>query len=93
MSADNKLGEKYGHEKTHMFNHVTRTRPEFTFNMQRTDQAIPMDLTAWTQWCVEWVSRPFPIPSPYQIDDEESFYFIDDGENEAVHGLIGVATI
>ena len=40
---------------------------------------------------MEWMSRPSPISSPYQSDDEESFRCNDDSENEAVQGLLGMA--
>ena len=51
------------------------------------------DLAMRRERCVEWMSRPSPISSPYQSDDEESFQCNDEGENEAVQGLLGMAAM
>ena len=63
------------------------------YKKQRTDQAMLKDLATQRQWCVEWMSRPFPISSPYQTDNEESFQYNDEVENEEVQGLLGMAAI
>ena len=39
------------------------------------------------------MSRPSPISSPYQSDDEESFHYNNGGENEAVQGLLGMVAM
>ena len=54
---------------------------------------MPKDLATQRQRCVEWMSCPSPMSTPYQSDDEDSFQYNDEGENEAVQGLLGMAAI
>ena len=55
---------------------------------------MPKDLATRRQRSVELMSsHPSPISSPYQSDDEESFQYNDEGENEAVQGLLGMAAM
>ena len=53
---------------------------------------MPKDLAARRERCVEWMSRPSPILSPQQSDDDESASCIGEGEHNAVQGLLGMAT-
>ena len=52
---------------------------------------MPKDLATRREWCVEWMSRPSPMSTPYQSDDEDGIHYNDEGENEAVQGLLGMA--
>jgi hypothetical protein len=54
------------------------------------DHAMPKDLAAKQQHCIEWMSGPSPMASPYQSDDENDVG-INEGEQDAVHGLLGMA--
>ncbi len=95
VSAVKKLQEKYGHEKTHMFQPCDKNEcgAYLQYKKQRTDQAMLKDLAMRRERCVERMSQPSPISSPYQSDDEESFRCNDGGENEAVQGLLGMAAM
>ncbi len=53
------------------------------------DPAMPKDLAARQQRCIEWMVRPSPMSSPYQSDDENDAG-ITEGEQDAVHGLLGM---
>ncbi len=37
--------------------------------------------------------RPSPMSTPYQSDDEDGIHYNDEGENEAVQGLLWMAGI
>ena len=92
-SAVKTLRKKYGHEKTYMFQPCDKNEcgAYFQYKKQSTDQAMPKDLATQRQMCVEWMSRPSPMSTPYQSDHEDSFQNNDGGENEAVQGLLGMA--
>ena len=50
------------------------------------DPAMPTDLAARQQHCIEWMSCPFPMASPYQSNDKNDVG-INEGEHDVVHGL------
>ena len=86
VSAVKKFQEKYGHEKTHMFQPCDKNEcgSYLQYKKQRTDQAMPKDLATQRQRCMESMSRSSLILSPHQRDDEEVFQYNDEGENAAV---------
>ena len=90
VNAVKKLREKYGHEKTHMFQPCDKNEcgAYLQYKKQSTDQAMPKDLATRRQRCVEWMPRPSPMSTPYQ-----GFQNKDEGENEAVQGLLGMAAM
>ncbi len=85
VSAVKTLRKKYGHEKTHMFQPCDKNEcgAYLQYKTQRTDQAMPKDLATRRQRCVEWMSRPSLMSTPYQRDDQDGFQYNDEGENEA----------
>ena len=53
------------------------------------DPAIPRDLAARKQHCIEWMSCSSPVASPCQSDDKSKVCFGED-EQDAVQGLLGM---
>ncbi len=91
VSAVCKLRKKYGHEQTHFFEKCDKLEcgAYLQYKKQKKDHAMPKDLAARRERCVEWMSRPSPILSPQQSDDEESASCIGEGEHNAVQGCLG----
>ncbi len=89
-----KLWEKYGQERTHLFEQWDKNEcgAYLQYKKQKKDQALPNDLAARRQWCVEWTSHPSPSSSPNQSDDEDGISNIGEMEHNAAQGLLGIAT-
>lgn len=94
VSSVMKLREKYGHERTHLFEQCDKNEcgAYLQYKKQKKDQAMPKDLAARRQRCVEWIPRPSPTSSPNQSDDEDDISNIGEMEHNAVQGLLGIAT-
>jgi hypothetical protein len=94
----NKLGtaikaiqDKWGDEKTHFFQESDRKECDAYLQYKKKDKgypAMPKDLPARKQHCIEWMIHPSPVASPCQSDDEGEVG-IGEGEQGTVQGCLG----